>query len=188
MNLASSHETFVTKPIAIEQWKPVLGWEGIYEVSDMGRVRRVAPRGNNQKREASGGLLKLGVIKDGYLNVILREGGREQNRKVHRLVLESFVGPSELLCNHKNGNKQDNWLENLEWVTRSQNSRHAFDVLGHKVVSGEDNGHAKLTWEQVREIRAKYKPRVYSVWKLAREYGVCGQGIHNIIKGKTWRE
>ncbi len=97
-------------------WRPIVGFENLYEVSDSGMVR-------NARTEL---ILKPRSDKDGYLLVTLWKGSptKQYERKVHRLVLESFVGVSNgLETDHINRNKQDNSLGNLRWVTKSLNNR-----------------------------------------------------------------
>ncbi|MCR4338868.1 MAG: NUMOD4 motif-containing HNH endonuclease, partial [Gemmatimonadaceae bacterium] len=101
-----------------ETWLPVVGWEGVYEISDLGRVKRVAV-----SRYNSGGILSpCNHPLNGYTSVHLRHLVRNDQPKVHRLVLAAFVGPCPpgQQCNHKNGKRDDNRLANLEWVTPSE--------------------------------------------------------------------
>lgn len=109
-----------------EKWLPVVGYEGIYEVSDRGRV----------KTSATGLIRKLSVKKSGHIKVSLWRDGRERTVHVHTLVLEAFAGPRPggLYACHNNGDPSDNRAENLRWDTPSSNSydkrRHGTD---HKV-------------------------------------------------------
>lgn len=100
------------EPIEGERWLPVVGWEGRYEVSDYGRVR------------SEGGLLRLNTRPDGRLQANLNRAGVQRMVKVHRLVLEAFVGPclpSTEGC-HNDGNVANNHVSNLRWDTRSANN------------------------------------------------------------------
>lgn len=138
----------------------------------------------------SGGLKMLHPKRDGhgYLQVGISVGGCRKAHLVHKLVLEMFVGNKPTpahQANHKNGVKTDNRVENLEWVTRSQNVRHRFDVLKIGNARGEANGLAKLTETDVLEILS----RVASGQKsraVARDYGVNESTVRNIVHGKTW--
>ncbi len=109
----------------VEEWRPAVGWEGLYEVSDLGRVKSLDRYISAQGRRYSCRLLKPG--NDGrYLFVILRKDGVSTNRKVHRLVLEAFEGPrpSGMEALHGPGGVHDNcWPESLHWGTRLENVR-----------------------------------------------------------------
>lgn len=117
---------------AHEKWLPVRGYEGQYEVSDLGAVRsvdRVSKRGRHFIRLA-GRCLRGTITSHGYVAVSLRNAGQRQvKRYVHQLVAEAFLtrkaGDEEV--NHLNGNKQQNGASNLEWCTRAQNMAHAWD-------------------------------------------------------------
>lgn len=111
----------------MSNWRPVLGFEGLYEVSDDGQVRSL-DRHVADGRLFRGKLLRPGVKRPtGHLLVSLYRNGHGTTRAVHRLVLESFVGPrprgSE--CRHGNGQASDNRLANLAWGSRSENHRDA---------------------------------------------------------------
>lgn len=109
-----------------EQWRPVVGWEGLYEVSDQGRVRsvdRVITRRNGLRHTHRGQILKACPIKSGHLVVRLMNAGFGSTRTVHRLVLEAFIGPCQIGhegC-HIDGNHKNNRVNNLYWGTRSEN-------------------------------------------------------------------
>lgn len=118
-----------------ETWRPVLGFEGIYEVSDRGRVRsveRVAVRSNGRPHTVRSKMRSAKRLRKGHLAVTLVKDGQLYNRTVHRLVLESFVGlrPEGMMCRHLNGDPADNRLENLAWGTASENQQ---DALKHGV-------------------------------------------------------
>lgn len=95
-----------------EMWKDVVGYEGLYEVSDMGRVRTV-----------KSGLIRKPYIQEGYERISLSNKGERRNRLVHNLVLEAFVGPRppEKEGAHGNGISTDNRLFNLRWATQGEN-------------------------------------------------------------------
>jgi hypothetical protein len=99
-----------------EQWLPVISYEGLYEVSDQGRVRSL---------HTTGRVLKPSKHRSGHLHVNLHRQGRKETRKVHCLVLEAFIGPRPpgTECCHYNDIPSDNRLENLRWDTRSANQR-----------------------------------------------------------------
>lgn len=103
-----------------EIWRDVLDYEGLYQVSNLGKVR-------NTKTLR---VLSQGTCGSGYAFVILRKDGKSYNRMVHRLVMNTFCPTknSKLEVNHIDGNKQNNYLDNLEWVTRSENLQHALNI------------------------------------------------------------
>jgi len=109
-----------------EQWLPVVGYEGIYEVSDQGRVRsldRVLHYSNGQRRTFPGKSLKHYLLRGRYPTVRLRCNGQTRTRYVHHLVLEAFVGlrPEGTEACHANDIPNDNRLVNLRWDTKSAN-------------------------------------------------------------------
>lgn len=107
-----------------EAWRPVVGYEGLYEVSDHGRVRSI-PRVDSRGRRIRGGILALTRAPSGHVGVKLSRGGVYERGKVHRMVLTAFIGPApeghEAL--HGDGDPANNRLENLRWGTRSENIR-----------------------------------------------------------------
>lgn len=110
-----------------ERWLPVVGYEGLYEVSDQGRVKSLARtivRSNGKPHTVSGRIVKLIINSGGYPSAGLsRPGMKKKTLKVHRLVLEAFVGacPPGLIACHWNDEKEDNRLENLRWDSISAN-------------------------------------------------------------------
>lgn len=106
-----------------EVWRNVIGYEGLYMVSDMGRIMSLGRRGNNKKMILSGS-----PDSDGYIIVNLRKNNEQCKSKVHQLVMKAFVpNPKKLPeVNHKKGRKKDNRVSQLEWSTSSNNKKHAF--------------------------------------------------------------
>lgn len=174
---------YIQLSLDFEEWRPIPGFEGLYEISDRGRIKRLAgtrgcPRGR---------ILKPGRANNGYRSITLYDNHRTQLVSIHRLVMRVFVGecPREQQVNHKNGVRDDNRLENLEYMTPQQNQRHAFDVLGKTVAHGENHGHAKLTEQEIREIRSLIGTMSYR--KIGERFGVGPQAIHKISSGIAWK-
>jgi hypothetical protein len=106
---------------------------------------------------------------------------------VHRLVALAFLGNGAEV-NHKNGDKADNRLENLEWTTRSDNCLHGIHVLKRRLPWGERNGSAKLTADDARAIRAYKHPKKYgALVYLAQKYGVSKNVLLDIRFGRSWK-
>lgn len=104
-----------------ECWKPVVGYEGLYEVSDLGRVRSL-----NYKRSRKESIMKQVLDGDGYYCLLLYKNGKRKRFSVHRLVVTAFIGPipKGFVVNHINECQTDNRLENLEICTIRENSIH----------------------------------------------------------------
>lgn len=161
----------------MEVWMPVVGWETHYAVSNLGRVMRTSPG----KRTRPGKILVTTPNSCGYPYV---EIGRK-GYKVHALVAAAFIGPrpSGMQINHKDGNKQNNRLENIEYCTQSENIRHSYRHGMHTPVGGEKHGQAKLTALDVARIRTESG----SSTALAKKYGVHRKTIMNVKTGGYWK-
>ena len=156
----------------IEQWKPVPGYEGLYEVSDQGKVKSLR----------SGKLMKLSVANTGYMQLQLSDKHRRSVCHVHRLVLEAFVGPAPIGMEgcHANGIRTDNRLSNLRWDTRKGNMA---DARKHgRTNRGERSPSAKLTREQVLAIRAA----IGTQREIASRFGISREQARDIRSGKRW--
>jgi hypothetical protein len=105
-------------------FKDIKGHSGSYQISSCGTVKGLDRIGTDGRR-LKGKVIQGRLDKDGYLSVILRKDGKSIQHKVHRLVCGAFKGYSDLQVNHINRDKQDNRIENLEWVTSKQNNTHA---------------------------------------------------------------
>ena len=162
-----------------ERWLPVVGYEGVYEVSSLGRVRSVRPRFGD-------GILRGDVDRYGYRRVLLSRDAKSVRFKVHRLVCTAFHGepPPGHQVAHLDGNKTNNVADNLKWATRAENNSHK-DAHGTHPI-GMRNGRTRLTSEQVAEIRAKVAAGA-TCRPLARQYGVYHTTIHRIASGESRR-
>ena len=168
------------------EWRPVPGYEGYYEVSIDGRVRGLdRMRGYKGKapRHCKAREMKRHQTKAGYYCYTLSKDGITKIVLLHRIIAEVFVGrpkdhPERDCVNHINGIKTDNRPENLEWVTKAENNRHAFRT-GLMVGSGR-----KLTDDQVRYIRNTDK----SASSIAKEWGLDVKTVWNARVGKTYKE
>lgn len=171
-----------------EEWRPVVGYEGLYSVSNMGRVRRDI----DGKGTSAGLILKLGTNPNGYHVIALYDhsprNGRSKSRKlftVHSLVAAAFIGqrPEGFVINHISGIKKDNRPQNLEYCTSLENQHHATAMKLRK--RGEDHVSAKLTEGQVREIHALLMKRTYAK-EIAIKFGVSEHAVRRIRSGESW--
>lgn len=119
-----------------ELWLPISGYIGIYEISDMGRIRTLErdiyyKKGKNQyKRVQKPKIMKLQENRGGYLWINLNRAGKHKVARIHRLVAKAFIPlvNGKYIVNHKNGIKTDNRVVNLEWTTSAENNLHAYEV------------------------------------------------------------
>lgn len=164
-----------------EVWKDVVGYEGFYEVSDMGNVR--------DKRCML--LRKATTNKDGYKVVGLTANGNRKLFLLHRLIALAFIDNPENKpqINHKNGVKTDNYLSNLEWVTNRENAIHAI-AMG---LSNSDNNRGvknhnnKLNEVDVIDIRNNYLPRVVTQKFFSIKYGITRETVGQIVRREIWK-
>ena len=168
--------------------RDIKGYEGQYAVTEDGRVwsyPRVIISKNHVYRDWSGGFLRHGIGNRGYHHVTL-SNGKTKTRLIHRLVAEAFI-PNPLglaQVNHKNGNKNDNRVENLEWMTLQENMTHAA-MMGLKP-RGARHHMAKLNETKVVSIR-KLARRGVSHTQLASEFGVGRTNIVKIVNRQIWK-
>lgn len=127
--------------------------------------------------------LKPDKIWCGYLRVKL-DGWK--NELVHRLVLSAFFGVCGEFVNHKNGNKTDNRIANLEWCTKSQNTKHSYQLGLQKARNGEEIYNALFTERDIRVIRGLYAMGATQK-EIGELFGVRQANISDIVRGKTYR-
>lgn len=172
-----------------EIWLDIKNWEGMYQVSNLGRVRsldRKVGHARQPNRIYKGKILK-NVLNSHYLNVSLSRNCEWGPYNIHRLVAETFIpNPhNKPQVNHKDGNKLNNYVSNLEWVTRSENSQHAVRTGLLLPTSGEKHGRSKLTEKQVLEIR-KVEPSYSNSKPLAKKFKVSEATIYDIWTYRSW--
>ncbi len=182
------HMAYLDVTTDLEIWKPIAGYEGMYEVSSLGRVKSIDRRVRTAfAPRVSRGAVMAGCAGDErhYANVVLSKGGRSISYMVHRLVLETFVGapPDDMECRHLNGDRKDNRLANLCWGTRRENM--ADNVAHGKTTRGSRNGMARLGEDDVRAIRERAKTGDTHE-AIARDYGVARTAITRIANYTRW--
>lgn len=176
----------------MEIWKDVKGFEGSYQINNFGivrslsRIRIVSPRGYKQSMLKKGQILKPSLDRYGYPQINLSSPqSKPTTYKIHRLVAEAFIPNAENkpCINHINGIKTDNKVNNLEWVTHSENNKHAYNI-GLSDAKGVKSGRAKLTNEKVYAI--KYKMIGFTNKKLGEIFCIDNSHIGAIKNGKAW--
>jgi hypothetical protein len=171
---------------SVENWRPVVGYEGIYEVSDLGRVRSVDRIEPYMNRRRSGRILRPRPLRKGYLLVGLKMHGKERGRLVHRLVLDAFVGPCPegMEARHFPDRDPANCrLDNLQWDTPQRN---AADKKAHGTENcGARNGRAKIAEADVIRIREMRRSGATQS-AIASVIGISQSMISMILRGKKW--
>lgn len=169
-----------------QEWRPISGYEGRYDISNDGEVRSWLQRGRHE-RSTEARILAQTVTPKGYRLVHLRSSASKgKSYSVHRLVLLAFVGPCPegMEASHLNGDSADNRIENLAWESSKKN--HARKKLHGTYQTGEKVNSAKLDWEKVRAIRAAHKK--IKATELAAMYHVHVATIHRVQAMDHWNE
>lgn len=169
-----------------EEWRSVVGFEGRYEISNLGRVRGLV-RGSAGPPSRLLAPVRHPV---GYLHVRLSPGSRRESSRhlIHRLVAAAFIGPCPdgWECNHKNGDKKDNKVENLEWCSHKDNMLHALNS-GLRKSNCRRLMRNVLSENDVRRIHALYAQSNYDAPALAEMFGVTCEAIRRILIGNSWK-
>ncbi len=169
-----------------EKWKFIEGYEGIYKVSNIGRIRSLS-RKNSLGSLRKERILKPSLSNNGYKVVFLYKNSIPKPHRIHRLVAKHFIKniKNKPCVNHKDCNKLNNKSINLEWVTFKENIQHSWKNGRNIYPKGELNGISKLTEKQVRYIRKIGKSKTLA--EMGDKFGVTFQTISDIINRKTWK-
>lgn len=168
-----------------EYWKQIPGYEK-YEASNLGRLRRKYSEFTiKYKNTGAYKYLKTFENKYGYLLCFLYKNQNRSVKLFHRVIAELFINnpKNKKEVNHKNGIKNDNRIENLEWVDRRENQLHAINT-GLLILKGGDP--PKLNYKKAQEIRKLYKEG-RNKSSLARQYSVSRSSISKIIDYKSYK-
>lgn len=160
-----------------EIWKDVVGYEGLYQVSNYARIKRLQNKGCRNER-----ILKYGIQR-GYHCHVLCKLGKHTNISAHRMAAIAFIPnpDNKPYINHIDSDKSNNHISNLEWCTQKENVAHSFKHGFRTGIRGERNANAKLSDLSMRTI-AFMCELGFSQKRLAQEYGVCQQNISNRLK------
>ena len=161
-----------------EIWKPIKGYEGLYEVSNFGRIKSL-----NYNHTGKGKILKQNQIMNGYKLVMLYKDGNGKNYLVHRLVAEAFLPNTDNLpcVNHKDENKQNNVVSNLEWCTHEYNNRYGTRIerTSKPILQYTLDGEFVKEWKSTAECGRNG----YNQGHVA----ACCRGERKTHKGSVWK-
>lgn len=164
-----------------EVWKDVIGYEGLYQVSNFGNVKSLGNEFSRKER-----FLKSSPQSKGYLTVVLQKNATRKTVLVHRLVAEHFIYniESKSQVNHIDGDKTHNIVSNLEWVSHRENLDHA--IKNNLTLKGEENRNSKLKDVDVIKIHSLLQKGV-TTKELSETYSVSYSTIDGIRTNRYWK-
>ena len=170
-----------------EEWRDIPGFIG-YEVSSLGRVRGIDRLCGNRPGVTKGKILKPFRNKRGYLEVNLYNNSKSTAKIIHRLVAKAFISNdfNKPQVNHIDGNKLNNEVSNLEWMSNSENQLHAYSLGLQPSRAGENNVKAKITDKSVTELKVLYNSGK-TIVDISNIMNINVSIIRNIIYGRTWK-
>lgn len=178
-----THAPQCDKLSIMENWLPIKDYEGLYEVSDQGRVRRIKDEDNTW----NGRIIAGGSDQDGYRVLLLYKNGKRRMFKAHRLVAIAFVpNPTNApQVNHKNAIKNDNRADNLEWTSCKENINHAVNLGLWNPSRGSARPNAKLHEKDIPVIR-QLRLSGQKSKDIAVQFGVSPATIDDAVARRTW--
>lgn len=169
-----------------EAWKDIDGYDGIFQISSLGRVARNTPT-TTGKISTIPHIMSQWINWNRYHLITLCYKNKKKHFTVHSLVLKAFVGPRPdgMEAAHLDNNRSNNRSDNLIWCTRKEN--HSHKKIHGTQQHGAANGHARFTNEQVLKMRSLYEQSGWTQSEIARKYDARQGTIHQILKRKTWK-
>lgn len=164
----------------MKTWKPVIGYENEYEVSDYGDIKRI----KSGKGAVAGRLLRPYLNPNGYLYVTLTKNCIQKDFLLHRIVAAAFIGKSSSQINHKDGNKENNAVSNLEYVSPRENLIHATRIL-HKR-RGDKHWNSRLSEADVIVILSLRNSGL-THQQIANAFKVSRTTISEIFLCRKWK-
>lgn len=174
----------------MEEWKNIKNFEGLYQVSNFGRVKSLKRDVNykdgrirHQKEKTSTGFIR----NTGYLYVNLNKNSKVIKKNIHRLVAQAFIPNPENKpqVNHKDGNKTNNHVDNLEWNTAKENFNHALNTGLIKPLKGKKHNNSKITEKDVLKIRELSKTGLKHQ-EIGNQFGISRSVVCRICNYKSW--
>lgn len=189
----------------MEIWKDINGFEGLYKVSSLGRVKSLGNGKStctNYKQER---ILKANIKKNGYVHIKLNKNGKRYYYSIHRLVADNFLinHENKREVNHKDGNKLNNELSNLEWVTTSENQKHAYQKCLQVAIKDKDNkqsisivqlnldGTFVKKWDSIKQVKREIGLNSFGIIKCCKKekryktaYGYKWEYVHSYNSDK----
>lgn len=170
-----------------EVWKDINGYNGHYQISNHGNVRsfKNSRHGISEKSK----LLSTPKLKNGYNCVGLSNNGKVTTKYIHHLVADAFIPNPKCKpqINHIDGNKENNNVSNLEWVTVSENCIHANKNGLINKAKGEGHPHSKIRAVDVLQIRSIYSQKFFTQKEISEAYGIGITQVSYIVNNKKWK-
>jgi len=171
-----------------EIWRNIKGYEGYYQISNYGRVKSLKRAIKQGRRYVTVNekIIKPFLTKNGYLRVNLSKNGKDSFLLIGRIVLSTFKSNKKgLVCHHINGNKLDNRINNLFWISRSKHTEF-HNYYNPRNNKGERNGRSKLLSKDIMKIKLLFLNGL-SYKEISRFYNVKPYAIGSILRRRTWK-
>lgn len=182
----------IVTDLSNEIWKDIAGYEGLYQISNLGRVKSLPKIKGRAMTETR--VLKNQIGGTGYWAIVLSKNGKKKQHRIHRLIATAFIknNDNKPFINHIDGNKLNCSIENLEWCTARENTMHALENGLRKYIEtpkGENVENAKLKQADVDYIRKVFVPRNkrYGINALSQKFNVERHTISKIIHNRTYK-